>query len=99
MPPNSVAPPEAGRVFANSSFLLSLLWSPFSLAPCLEPCDVPDVPLAPAIYQLFDVPRPARDPELQSPMRVEISPASPNVRWWAMVSVTDNATQRIRLFH
>jgi hypothetical protein len=68
-----------------------------SLEPCLDPCDVPDVPLAPAIYQLFDVPRP--DPELQSPMRVEISPASPNVRWWAMVSVTDNATQRVRLFH
>ena len=68
-----------------------------SLAPCFQPCDIPDVPLAPAVYQLFDLPRPERH-LFQSPMRVEISPASPNVRWWAMVSASHNSTQRIRLF-
>lgn len=68
-----------------------------SLTPCVQPCDIPDVPLAPAIYQLFDLPRPERH-LFQSPMRIEISPASADVRWWAMVSATDNSTQRIRLF-
>lgn len=68
-----------------------------SLAPCFQPCDIPDVPLAPGIYQLFDLPRPEKH-QFQSPMRVEISPASPNVRWWAMVSATENSTQGIRLF-
>lgn len=69
-----------------------------SLPPCSGPCDLPQVPLAPAIYQLFDLPKPERGFQFQSPMRVEISPESPNVQWWAVVSATDNPTQRIRLF-
>jgi len=92
--PNGVVAPEE-RLLATISGEFELQ-AP-SLAPCRQPCDIPDVPLAPAIYQLFDLPRPAKH-VFQSPMRVEISPVSPNVRWWAMVSATDNSTQSIRLF-
>jgi hypothetical protein len=69
-----------------------------SLAQC-SPCDVPDVALAPDIFQLFEFPKPEWDNAFPSTIRVEVSPASPNVRWWAMVSATENATQRVRLFH
>jgi hypothetical protein len=69
-----------------------------SLPPCAGSCDVPQVPLAPAIYQLFNLPTPSRGFRFQSPIRVEISPDSPDVRWWAVVSATDNLTQRVRLF-
>lgn len=69
-----------------------------SLPPCRGRCDLPDVALAPAIYQFFGLPTPERGFQFQSPMRVEISPESPNVRWWALVTATDNLTQQIQLF-
>lgn len=68
------------------------------LAPCFGACQVPDVPLAPAIYQRFDLPVPPRGDVFQSPMRIEIAPGSPEIRWWAVVSATDNRTQQVRLF-
>lgn len=69
-----------------------------SLPPCVGSCDVPLVTLAPAIYQMFELPKPERGFRFQSPMRVEISPESPHVRWWAVVSATDDLTQRVLLF-
>lgn len=68
-----------------------------SLFPCTG-CDVPPVQLAPAILELFDLPVPPAGSVLQSPMRVEITPASPNVRWWAVLSATENLTHRVKLF-
>lgn len=69
-----------------------------SLPPCSGPCDVPQVELAPAIFQLFQLPKPAAGFLFPSPMRIEISPESPNLRWWAVVSATDNRTQGVRLY-
>ncbi len=69
-----------------------------SLPPCRGRCDLPEVALAPAIYQFFGLPIPERGFQFQSPMRVEISPESPNVRWWALVTATNNMTQQIQLF-
>jgi hypothetical protein len=68
------------------------------IALCAGECDVPDVPLAPAVYQLFDLPLPQPGFFFQSPIRIEISPGSPDIRWWALVSATDNRSQEVRLF-
>jgi len=65
--------------------------------PCLEPCDVPGGSFAPASLQLFDLAR--RDPTaFFSTLRVEIEPQSPDLRWWAVVSATDNVSEAVTLY-
>ncbi|MEA2238786.1 MAG: hypothetical protein QOC81_3510 [Thermoanaerobaculia bacterium] len=75
----------------------SLVTPASRVGPCFEPCDVPGGPFAPASLQLFDLAR--RDPSaLFSTLRVEIEPQSPNLRWWAVVSATDNVSQAVTLY-
>ncbi|HEU4521194.1 MAG TPA: hypothetical protein VFT12_04270 [Thermoanaerobaculia bacterium] len=69
-----------------------------ALPPCRGTCDVPEVELAPAIVEFLNFPLPELQGSAATPLRVEIAPSSPNVRWWAVVSATDNDTQRVRLF-
>ena len=67
-----------------------------SLLPCVV-CGVPDVTLAPAGAQIFALPI-GTDRRSPSTFRFEIEPASPELRWWAVVSVTNNETQQVSLF-
>jgi len=66
------------------------------IAPCAFACDLPNVAYTPAAVELFDifVLVPQRTP---STLRVEIAPASPDVRWWGVVSATD-AQQNVTLY-
>lgn len=65
--------------------------------PCLDPCDLPSVSYAPASVQIFDIAR--REPSaFFSTLRVEIEPESPALRWWAVVSATDNSTGAVTLY-
>jgi hypothetical protein len=80
-----------------ATFQTSLVTPESRVLPCFEPCDIPGGPFAPASLQLFDLAR--RDPTaLLSTLRVEIEPESPGLRWWAVVSATDNGTQAVTLF-
>lgn len=49
-------------------------------------------PYFPAYAQL-----PFDGPETTGTYRIEITPENPNARWWALVSITDNETQRVTL--
>ena len=75
----------------------SLVTPASHVRPCFEPCDVPGGPFAPASLQIFDLTR--RNPSvLLSTVRVEIEPQSPDLRWWAVVSATDNVSQAVTLY-
>ena len=75
----------------------SLVMPASRVLPCFEPCDVPGVSFAPASLQLFDLAR--RDPTaFFSTLRVEIEPQSPDLRWWAVVSATDNVSEAVTLY-
>lgn len=63
---------------------------------CAAPCDVPHAAYKPAVAEMtiFNLPTTVA----ASPVvRVEIEPASPNVRWWAIVSVT-NGSDDVQFF-
>ena len=67
------------------------------LLSCLGSCDLPAVSYVPAVAQAFDLAAP--DPSGRpSTLRFELVPESPDLRWWAVVSATDNATQEITLY-
>lgn len=67
------------------------------LVTCLGPCDLPDVPYAPPVVQLFNLVSTDHDYP-PSTARIEISPRSPDLRWWAVVSATSNATGEMVLY-
>lgn len=66
--------------------------------PCSNACDVPAVPYAPAIAEVFDVETGARNPTPNSTLRIEVVPESPSLRWWAVVSATDNTSREVHLY-
>jgi hypothetical protein len=71
-----------------------------SLPPCFDPCDVPTTDLAPASLQvinLFEVPGDPRFPSRQT-FRIEIEPASADMRWWAVMSTMDQSTRHVSLY-
>lgn len=75
----------------------SLIMPASRILPCFEPCDVPGGSFAPASLQLFNLAW--RDPsEFFSTLRVEIEPQSPDLRWWAVVSATDNVSGAVTLY-
>lgn len=65
--------------------------------PCLGVCDVPPVPFAPAVAEVLGSDW-AGAMVQPSTLRVEISPESPDLRWWAVVSATDNVSNEISLY-
>ena len=68
-----------------------------SRRPCLNVCDFPDVEYTPAVAEVLDIAegiQPFADVTL---LRVEIEPSSPNVRYWAVVSVT-SPDREVQLF-
>lgn len=87
-------PPNAFRIEEKllSTHTLALAVPQASLLPCLD-CDLPKVDYVPAGAQLFDfVPADAVT------LRIEIEPASENVRWWALVSATKAGTNDVAVF-
>jgi hypothetical protein len=69
-----------------------------SVRPCANDCDVPALQYAPAVAEVFNLigtfgARPA-----VPAARIEIVPESPSLRWWAVVSSTDNETHEINLY-
>ena len=69
-----------------------------TVARCFN-CDVPAVPVAPASLQMINLFEP-RDPRLRTlqTYRIEIEPASPDVRWWAVASMMDLQTRHVTLY-
>ena len=65
-------------------------------AQCAAPCDVPFVPYKPAIAEISLGALLGNAKE--SAVRVEIEPASPNVRFWAVISATSNSADQVQLF-
>lgn len=71
-----------------------------SLPPCRNNCDVPTSDLAPATLQVIGLFEP---PGEQASMRyrtfrVEVEPDSPEMRWWAVLSIMDEATRQVTLY-
>jgi hypothetical protein len=61
-------------------------------AQCIATCDLPHVPYRPAIAEL-----PIDAGVRTATVRIEIEPASRNVRWWAIISATDSS-DNVQLF-
>lgn len=60
-------------------------------------CDVPAVPYRAAVAELFNVPVLPAHGEGRS-VRFEIVPSSTDLRYWAIVSTTDNGTNAVHLY-
>jgi hypothetical protein len=69
----------------------------YRLVSCIGPCDLPDVPYAPPVAQLFNLVSTDHDYP-PSTVRIDITPRSPQLRWWAVVSATSNTTGEILLY-
>jgi len=70
-----------------------------SVRPCVNDCDIPDLPYVPAVAEVFDVVPPFQPkPFARVAARIEVIPESPSLRWWAVVSSTDNETHEITLY-
>lgn len=60
-------------------------------------CDFPEAAYRPALAEFFNVPAiPAH--HYATTIRIEISPESPDLRYWAVVSATDNLSNRVQLY-
>jgi hypothetical protein len=92
-PGSSVAPHEQ----LISAMPVELRVPSHRVLPCLNVCDVPAVPYVPAVAEVFDLSPPPGNFGGPSTLRVEIVPESSALRWWAVVSATDNATNEITL--
>ncbi len=66
------------------------------ILPC-ELCDVPAAGYVPAVAQVFNLSIGSNEPR-PSTLRIEIEPESPDLRWWAVVSATHNATNEMALY-
>lgn len=82
----------------NATFDLELRIPVSSIRPCINQCDVPDLTYVPAVAEAFDLVRPFARKPVRPAFRVEITPESPSLRWWAAVSATDNETHEITIY-
>ena len=64
---------------------------------CAGECDVPHVAYKPAVAESAILNAPFQQVPLPTLMRIEIEPASPNVKWWAVVSAT-SASDDVQFF-
>lgn len=92
-PQTSMAPYEE----LAATIPLELSTPPSGLRPCLGPCDLPDVGYVPAVAEAFQIAPPLGFMQ-RTTLRVEIVPESESLRWWAVVSATDNATNDVSLY-
>jgi hypothetical protein len=65
--------------------------------PCLNACDIPPLGYVPAVAEVFGLPI-ADNRGRISTLRFEIVPESPSLRWWAVVSATDNVNHDIAVW-